>query len=77
MPPGKDAEMLARGFKALLRLERGRLIAVVESLEREVGLRFYPTPEEQEEGLLGAGIGSDEPTYNLKDVLKPVRRHLR
>lgn len=57
--------MLARGFKALLRLERGRLIAVVESLEKEVGLRFYPAPEEDEDSLLSTGVGPKKATDDL------------
>lgn len=65
MTSGKDAEMLARGFKALLRLERGRLIAVVESLEKEVGLRFYPAPEEDEDSLLSTGVGPKKATDDL------------
>ena len=54
--------MLARGFKALLRLERGRLIAVVESLEREVGLCFCATLKDEEDSLLGADVGLEEAT---------------
>ena len=56
MRPGKDAELLARGFKAMLRLEHGRLVDLVVALETETKLRFYPALEDEEDGLLGARV---------------------